>query len=392
MAFFFADSQTGGSVCFTGDSWKFAPVMTGHPSPFVYWAQSEDVVTLRVALINAKDADVALHPNKLVFSAHGHGARGDHDYSFSLDFNQLLDVEESTFKATDREVLFTLKKAKKMWWSRLTPTPQKPAWLKIDFERWKSEDGDEEDEKRDIIKDYPDLYKNLNKQELGYLKEDYRQAYLLVYNIFQFVGFTFVFSVLSIQYYRDGPNAMLNAYESVGHTIKFVQLLQFLEVMHVMFGYTKGGILAPLFQTCGRAFVLFCMIDAEPRMQSKPVVFYLFMIWSSVELIRYPYYIAQMYKLEIYLLTWLRYTIWIPLYPLGVLCEGVIILRNIPFFEETMRFSVSLPNAWNFAFHMPTFLKMYLALFASPIVYFLMLHMYRARCKKLGIKSWRKIK
>lgn len=366
--------------------------MTGVPSPFVYWAQTEEFVTLRVALTNTKDADVSLHPTKLIFSAHGHGARGVHNYSFSLDFNQSFNTEESTFKTSDREVLFTLKKFKKTWWPRLTATPQKPAWLKIDFERWKSEDGDEEEEARDIVNDYPDLYKNLRKEELGYVKEDFRKVYLLVYNLFQLVGFTFIFAVLSIQYYRDGPGAMVHAFESVGPAMKFVQLLQILEVMHAMFGYTKGGIMAPLFQTLGRAFILFCMIDAEPRMQTKPVVFYLFMIWSSVELIRYPYYISQLYQLEIHGLTWLRYTIWIPLYPLGVLCEGVIILRNIPYFEETLRFSATLPNTWNFAFHMPTFLKVYLAFFCFPVLYFLMMHMYRARCRRLGIKSWKKFK
>ncbi|KAK3930700.1 Very-long-chain (3R)-3-hydroxyacyl-CoA dehydratase 3 [Frankliniella fusca] len=366
--------------------------MAGALSPFVYWAQTEDFISLRVALINTKNPNIALHPTKLTFSAQGHGAKGVHDYAFSLDFNQTLDPEESSYKTSDREVLFTLKKVKKVWWSRLTATPQKPAWLKIDFERWKSEDGDEEEETRDIINDYPDLYKNLHKEELGYIKENYKKVYLLIYNLFQFVGFTFVFTVLSIQYYRDGPNAMLHAYESVGSAMKFVQMLQILEIMHVMFGYTKGGLLAPLIQTLGRAFILFCMIDAEPRMHSKPVVFYLFMIWSSIELIRYPYYISQLYKIDVYPLTWLRYTVWIPLYPLGILCEGVVILRNIPYFEETMRYSVSLPNAWNFAFHLPTFLKIYLAFVCFPVMYFLMMHMYRARCKKLGIKSWKKFK
>lgn len=365
--------------------------MSASLSPFVYWAQTEDSVTLRVALSNSKDTNVSLHPTKLVFSAHGHGAKGVHDYGFSLHFNQPLDTEGSSYKTTDREIFFTLKKSRKFWWSRLTATPQKPAWLKIDFERWKSEDGDEEEEEtRDVRHDYPDLYRDLHKKELGYVRENYKEVYLLIYNLFQFVGFAFIFSVLSIQYYRDGPDAMVQAYESVGHAMKFVQLLQFLEVMHVMFGYTKGGMLAPFLQTFGRAFVLFCMIDAEPRMHAKPVVFYLFMIWSSVELIRYPYYISQLYSLNIYALTWLRYTIWIPLYPLGVLCEGVIILRNIPFFEETMRFSWALPNAWNFAFHLPTFLKIYLAFFSFPILYFLMNHMYRTRCKKLGIKRWKK--
>ena len=33
-----------------------------------------------------------------------------------------------------------------------------------------------------------------------------------------------------------------------------------------------------------------------------------------------------------------RYTLWIPLYPLGFICEGVIALRNIPYFEETDKY------------------------------------------------------
>lgn len=90
------------------------------------------------------------------------------------------------------------------------------------------------------------------------------------------------------------------------------------------------------------------------------------MEFNLIFFFRYPYYISQLYKQDIYALTWLRYTIWIPLYPLGVLCEGVVVLRNIPFFEETKRLSVSLPNEWNFAFHMPTFLKLYLALLCFP--------------------------
>lgn len=58
-----------------------------------------------------------------------------------------------------------------------------------------------------------------------------------------------------------------------------------------------------------------------------------------------------------------RYTIWIPLYPAGFICEGVIFLRNIPYFEETKRFSIELPNSYNFSFHFPTLLRIYLVSF-----------------------------
>ncbi len=95
--------------------------------------------------------------------------------------------------------------------------------------------------------------------------------------------------------------------------------------------------------------MLFAMIQAEPRMQTKPIVFYLFVVWSSIEVarfeyyvqfniysiyywtwfeirffgcFRYPYYMLRTYNCDIGLITWLRYTLWIPLYPLGFLCEG----------------------------------------------------------------------
>lgn len=37
---------------------------------------------------------------------------------------------------------------------------------------------------------------------------------------------------------------------------------------------------------------------------------------------RYPFYMLACIDTEWKTLTWLRYTIWIPLYPLGVLAEG----------------------------------------------------------------------
>jgi hypothetical protein len=36
----------------------------------------------------------------------------------------------------------------------------------------------------------------------------------------------------------------------------------------------------------------------------------------------------------------------VPLYPIGFICEGVIALRNIPYFEETEQFSILLPNRY----------------------------------------------
>ncbi|XP_033220578.1 very-long-chain (3R)-3-hydroxyacyl-CoA dehydratase [Belonocnema kinseyi] len=361
-------------------------------SPFVYWAQTEDHISLKIDLTNAKNVNVNIGEKKLKFSAHGQGARGPNNYGFSLDFHSTVNPEESNYKVIDRQVDLLLIKENKAWWPRLTGQPQKPSWLKIDFDKWKSEDmNDNEDDNRDIRQDYPNMYDKLHKQEFGYRREEYKQVYLVFYNLCQFIGFFYILAVMGVKYSRDGPESMKDTYQVVGSAMKFVQLLQFLEVMHPIFGYIKGSPFIPFLQISGRAFILFFMIEAEPRMQAKPVVSYVFVVWSLIEIVRYPYYLSQLLEIEIPTLTWLRYTMWIPLYPLGFLFEGIIVLRNIPYFEETLKFTVSLPNSWNFAFHSPTVLRLYLLLLCIPGMYTVMKHMRTARLKKLsGLK--RKIK
>ncbi|XP_046679570.1 very-long-chain (3R)-3-hydroxyacyl-CoA dehydratase-like [Homalodisca vitripennis] len=366
-------------------------------SPFIYWAQDESNVFIKIDLKDIKEGkDVKLTDDSVHMDAFGVGAHGAAKYAVRLKlFDTIQKIEDDDvrhLKVTDRGVQLTLRKQDCQWWPRLLHSTQKPPWLKIDFERWKSEDDDEDlsdntyknGTAKDVLGDYPDLFEKLKKDEFGYKKEEMKKVYLILYNLSQLVFFTYILVVMAIRYAKDGPDSMEGTYKAVGNVLKFCQLIQFLEVMHPMFGYTKGSIFVPFVQVTGRAIVLFVMIDAEPRMQEKPVIFYLFLIWSVVEVVRYPYYIVQLYKFKVDFLTWLRYSIWIPLYPLGILCEGIIILRNIPYFEETQRFSVAMPNNWNFTFHSPTAMKVYLLLLFFPGMYAMMTHMYRARMKKIG--------
>ena len=69
----------------------------------------------------------------------------------------------------DREIEFSLKKAEFGFWPRLTRSPQKPAWLKVDFDKWKVNDPDiDDDNNRNVLDDYPELYDKLQKEEKGY--------------------------------------------------------------------------------------------------------------------------------------------------------------------------------------------------------------------------------
>lgn len=72
-----------------------------------------------------------------------------------------------------------ISKCDKTWWPRIISQPQKPAWLKIDFEKWQTEDDfDDENDVRDVRDDYPDLYEKLQKEEIGY-----RKGLILIYSV-----------------------------------------------------------------------------------------------------------------------------------------------------------------------------------------------------------------
>ncbi len=63
--------------------------------------------------------------------------------------------------------------------------------------------------------------------------------------------------------------------------------MQMLEILHPLFGYTKGGLMEPIIQVGGRGIILFGLIEAETRIQDKPVICYLILCWSFIELFRY---------------------------------------------------------------------------------------------------------
>lgn len=211
--------------------------------------------------------------------------------------------------------------------------------------------------------------------------------YLLIYNFVQLIGFSTILCIIGFQLYHFGTIAIAKTYSNVHSFLKIFQTVQYLEVIHPIIGFTTGSALVPLLQITGRIFIIFTMVDIVEPIQTHFIVFVLIVIWSTIEIIRYSYYITVISKMKIKLLTWLRYSMWIPLFPMGIFCELIIIFKNIAYFEKTGMFTIMMPNSWNVTFGMPIFMKMYFAILLFPIFYLLMSHMYVARTIHLSCKN-----
>ncbi|KHN74630.1 Very-long-chain (3R)-3-hydroxyacyl-[acyl-carrier protein] dehydratase 3 [Toxocara canis] len=164
--------------------------------------------------------------------------------------------------------------------------------------------------------------------------------------------------------------------------IRVATALQLLDVVHAILGIIKSGYQTALLQVVGRLTMLF-IIDGDPELHITLSTYLLMLVYFLIEMFRYPYYALASLKLHYWIVTWLRYTAWVPLYPMGLLLEVITIYRAIPYYYTSGKYSIEMPNAANFAFNFGAFLLVFV-LFAFPLIaYRLLSHMRLQARKKL---------
>ncbi|PRW58097.1 hypothetical protein C2E21_2722 [Chlorella sorokiniana] len=192
----------------------------------------------------------------------------------------------------------------------------------------------------------------------------------------------------AVALYRVGGHVIATrslegAYTVAGDVVGCFQLASALEILHAALGLVGGSPLTALMQWAGRSNVLFGVVAAVPEVQNRPAVGAMFLAWALSEIIRYPWYAASLAGACPHWLTWLRYTAFIGLYPVGVLGEMKSVFDALPFIKARGLRSLALPNAANWGFDYHTFLVVLLCLY--PFLWFrLYAFLFRQRRKKLG--------
>lgn len=348
-------------------------------TPLVYWAQRHEEIHLRVELTDAQNIEVHANERVLQFRGQGHGAKGQNDYEFSLELLHPVKAEVK-HKSTQRQVSITVQKQQRGWWSRLTDQERKPVYLAPDFDRW-LEESDAEMEIRE-----KERKKNRTLRQESHGLPNFKTGFLLIYNLVQFLGFSWIFVNMTVRVFMFGKDSLYDTFHSMADVMFFCQILASVEVLNAAFGVVKTGVLPTLIQVMGRNFILFIIFGSLEEMRNRPVVFFVFLLWSAIEIFRYPFYMLACLNTEWKTLTWLRYTVWIPLYPLGVLAEAVAVIQSIPIFDKTKLFSIPLPKAVGTSASFSSFLYVYLILMFLGLI-FNFKHLYKQRRKRFTVKK-----
>ncbi|KAK9094535.1 hypothetical protein Scep_026004 [Stephania cephalantha] len=157
--------------------------------------------------------------------------------------------------------------------------------------------------------------------------------YLFSYNSLQALGWALsLYAVIS----SFASTASLNkAYAYSGNLVCLLQTVSGLEVLHGAIGLVPSGFLFPLMQWGGRTHFALAILRKIVEVQEIPAAFITFFAWSLGEVIRYSHYALNSVGTSPYWLTYLRYTAFIILYPIGMaLGEMWLMYQALPLIKE----------------------------------------------------------
>eukprot|EP00768_Dysnectes_brevis_P006508 gnl/Dysnectes_brevis/5154_a7285_809.p1 GENE.gnl/Dysnectes_brevis/5154_a7285_809~~gnl/Dysnectes_brevis/5154_a7285_809.p1 ORF type:complete len:222 (-),score=8.16 gnl/Dysnectes_brevis/5154_a7285_809:107-745(-) len=166
-----------------------------------------------------------------------------------------------------------------------------------------------------------------------------RDFYLLIYNLIHSVGWaTFLITFLCSEF------NILPAFISIEKSFKLVltlQTLMFLDVIHSMIGLVGGVWVNTLLQVASRILVVWGVLFVYPAIIQSIFTKAMFVAWSLAEVIRYSYYIiktgTQGRKVP-QKLTWLRYSAFYVLYPIGVLTGEVPVVITAIIISDSLAY------------------------------------------------------
>eukprot|EP00274_Cyanoptyche_gloeocystis_P003290 CAMPEP_0196660254 /NCGR_PEP_ID=MMETSP1086-20130531/38842_1 /TAXON_ID=77921 /ORGANISM="Cyanoptyche gloeocystis , Strain SAG4.97" /LENGTH=202 /DNA_ID=CAMNT_0041994577 /DNA_START=140 /DNA_END=748 /DNA_ORIENTATION=+ len=172
-------------------------------------------------------------------------------------------------------------------------------------------------------------------------------------------------------------------YSEIELPLKIFQTGAIMEVFHSAVGLVRAPVFSTFIQVLSRVGVLWGVAHLVPESRETPFFVLMVISWSLVEVPRYLFYACNLLNMVGYPLLWLRYSLFAVLYPTGISGEVGTISAAVLATLGTHVLSVSLPNAFNFAFSYPYALIVVLALYV-PFSPFMYNHMVIQRRKNLS--------
>jgi len=187
------------------------------------------------------------------------------------------------------------------------------------------------------------LQKSSNENKIGQQNKTKKnnselvKTYLSVYNIVNAIGWIYLmFEVLWRLIYIQDSLSIAVVWKNNNLLIFTLLLLVFLDIAHIYLGFVtpnaKVNVILLMHCKVFRRFHLWLALFLFPESQQHPSVAWMLLSWAVLDIIRFPFYALNIWKLSPKFLYNLRYQSEILMYPIGLMCEfavWVALLSNI---------------------------------------------------------------
>lgn len=168
------------------------------------------------------------------------------------------------------------------------------------------------------------------------------------------------------------------------------QTLALMECVHSVLGIVRSPFITTCMQVLSRLHMIWILWRLVPEARDTVAIVTTVGAWAAVELIRYPYYAVNTAMAPSssapQWLTWLRYSAFVVLYPVGI-CSEVrcvwVALHALKRSRVLRAYPVPMPNLLNFEIDL-YFLYWCLLFIYIPGLIHLYGHMFAQRAKALG--------
>jgi len=144
-------------------------------------------------------------------------------------------------------------------------------------------------------------------------------------------GWFYILASIGKHYAEHHHHAELWA--TIGTPVRIFQYLAILEIVHAVLGLVRTPVATTLVQVFSRV-MLVVLTSVVPDAQKHWILTVMLSSWAITEVVRYLFYALNQSNKSPYWLGWLRYSLFLVLYPSGVGGEVGTILVSLNFVKD----------------------------------------------------------
>jgi very-long-chain (3R)-3-hydroxyacyl-CoA dehydratase len=150
------------------------------------------------------------------------------------------------------------------------------------------------------------------------------RGYLIIYNALSALAWFFLLINLAKSFFIDNLHNPDVLFQRTGQYLAYLQAVALLEVLHSALGWVRSGVISNVIQIAARLFVIWVAVVYGGSGNHWAYGMMAF-AWALSDFTRYTYYLTQLTETSAPFLKWARYNFFLVLYPVGTLCETILI-------------------------------------------------------------------